>query len=63
MAAALRRLTEVVRVMLVEDYAKVDKRMPHLLDRLRERGADYCWHKASLVNRLPGAPPAVPSRL
>jgi hypothetical protein len=23
----------------------VDQRVPHLLDRLRERGADFCWHK------------------
>jgi hypothetical protein len=46
MAAAARRLTEAVKLLLCEDYAKLDKRVPHLLDRLRERGADYCWHKA-----------------
>lgn len=45
MAAAARRLTEAVKLLLAEDYAKLDKRVPHLLDRLRERGADYCWHK------------------
>lgn len=45
MASAARRLTDVARALLVEDYALVDKRVPHLLARLRERGADYCWHK------------------
>lgn len=48
MAAAARRLTEAVKLLLVEDYGKLDKRVPHLLERLRERGADYCWHKVWL---------------
>lgn len=48
MAAAARRLTEAVKLLLVEDYGKLDKRVPHLLELLRERGADYCWHKVWL---------------
>jgi len=59
MAAAARRLTEVMKMLLAEDYAKVDKRVPHLLDRLRERGADYCWHKASLERCKGAATPSV----
>lgn len=49
MAAAARRLTEAVRLLLAGDYGKLDKRVPHLLDRLRERGADYCWHKVRRI--------------
>ena len=48
MAAARRRLTDIVKCILTEDYAKIDKQVPHLLHRLRERGADFCWHKVSV---------------
>ncbi|GAB5031858.1 tetratricopeptide repeat domain containing protein [Nannochloropsis oceanica] len=39
------RLTGVAKALLAEDWARVDKRVPHLLARLTERGAHQCWHK------------------
>jgi len=39
------RFTEVAKALLAEDWARVDKRVPHLLARLTERGAHQCWHK------------------
>lgn len=41
------QISETMKHMITEDYGKVDERVPHLLDRLRERGADFCWHKVS----------------
>jgi hypothetical protein len=43
----LPQLSEKTKLMITEDYGKIDERVPHLLDRLRERGADFCWHKVS----------------
>lgn len=39
------RFTEVAKALLAEDWARIDKRVPHLLARLTERGAHQCWHK------------------
>ncbi len=44
-ATGTRRLTETAKALLAEDWARVDKQVPHLLARLTERGAHQCWHK------------------